>query len=542
MQLPVTSIVFFACALAAALGSASTRAQECAAPAIEHKPITVTYRGVETLAITLTASADGTVRATDSETGATLWTFTAPEAIATRERGLTGLISSPRVLRFDANGDGAVDVGDGDRVWLYFGLRRAGPFYYALDISDPSRSRVLWKRGADSLDGLADAWSPPAIARVRISGAAQNGEHFVIIIGGGYANATSVSAGNRIFMLDAATGQRLWSAGGVSQKETPDLLLEKMIHPVPAGIAVLDVDGDDYADRFYAVDLAGQVFRFDVWNGRARTELVTGGVLADLSAPVGPVPPANGTARFFNKPDVALIVPRAGAPYYNLALGSGDADGTAPPLVPNRFYSIRDPNVFTALTQPAYDLLDPVLATDLIDITADVNALVPRDAKGWRMDLAPPDVLALGEQVLSESITVNKVVLFTTYQPERGPESAPADEGACEETGSSRVYAVRVDTGAAAVDLDSDGEITPSDRSVEMQHAGPPAAVSIEIANPGAGGTVPPPTDAPPDDPDAPQPPSPNEAVQCIVGTRVLKTCVPFSPLQRTYWHRATVE
>jgi type IV pilus assembly protein PilY1 len=401
---------------------------------------------------------------------------------------------------------------------------------------------VLWKRGADSLKGLADAWSPPAIARVRLSGAAQNGEHFVLIIGGGYANATSVSAGNRIFMLDAATGQRLWSAGGVSPDETPDLQLEKMIHPVPAGVAVLDVDGDDYADRFYAVDLAGQVFRFDVWNGRARTELVTGGVLADLSAPASPGLPVNGSARFFNRPDVALIVPRAGAPYYNVALGSGDADGTAPPLVPNRFYSIRDSNAFTALTQPAYDGLDTILATDLIDITADVNARVPRDAKGWRMDLAPPDVLALGEQVLSESITVNKVVLFTTYQPERSPESAPADDGACEQTGSSRVYAVRVDSGAAAVDLDSDGEITPSDRSLEMQHAGPPAAVSIEIATPSAGGTVRPPTDAPPDNPGAPQPPSPNEAVQCIVGTRVLKTCVPFSPLQRTYWHHATVE
>ena len=530
MQFPVTTIAFFACALAAALGSASTRAQECAAPAIENKPVPVTYSGVETLTIALTASADGTVRATDSATGATLWSFMAPEAVAARERGLTGLISPPRLLRFDANGDGALDVGDGDRVWLYFGLRRAGPFYYALDISDPSRSRVLWKRGADSLDGLADAWSPPAIARVRISGAAQNGEHFVLIVGGGYANATPANAGNRIFMLDAATGQPLWSAGGLGPDQTPDLLLEKMIHPVPAGVAVLDVDGDGYADRFYAVDLAGQVFRFDVWNGNARTELVTGGMFADLSAPVGSVPPENGTARFFNKPDLALILPRTGAPYYNLALGSGDADGTAPPLVPNRFYSIRDSKVFTALTQLAYDGLAPILATDLIDITPDVNAPVPRDAKGWRLDLAPPDVLALGEQVLSESITVNKVVLFTTFQP------------SCDETGSSRVYAVRVDTGTAAVDLDSDGEITPSDRSLEISDAGPPAAASIEIADPSAGGTIHPPTAPPPDDPGAPQPPPSNETVQCLVGTRVLKTCVRFSPLRRTYWQRATVE
>ena len=44
------------------------------------------------------------------------------------------------------------------------------------------------------------------MARVSVSGATQNGEQFVIVMGGGFSRDSS-AAGNRLFMLDAITGK-----------------------------------------------------------------------------------------------------------------------------------------------------------------------------------------------------------------------------------------------------------------------------------------------------------------------------------------------
>jgi type IV pilus assembly protein PilY1 len=159
------------------------------------------------------------------------------------------------------------------------GLKRGGACY--VDVTDRT-PRVLWKTGVETMEGLAEAWSTPTIARVRAGGARQNGEHLVIILGGGFAgdSASAGNAGNRLFMLDAATGAVLWHAGDQS---TADLVLSRMTHGVASRVAVLDTDGDGFADRLYASDTGGRVWRFDVWNGRTPTGLITGGVFRPAS-------------------------------------------------------------------------------------------------------------------------------------------------------------------------------------------------------------------------------------------------------------------
>ena len=61
--------------------------------------------------------------------------------------GLDGEIA---VLRRDSGGDGAIDSADGDLAWLYFGQRRGGSHYYALDVSNPEAPRLGWKVGPHS--------------------------------------------------------------------------------------------------------------------------------------------------------------------------------------------------------------------------------------------------------------------------------------------------------------------------------------------------------------------------------------------------------
>ena len=110
----------------------------------------------------------GALRAQDETTGRVLWTFFPPELGQARSSG--DLMTSIEVLRFDANADGVIDTAGGDRVWLYFGLKRGGPWYYALDVTGRA-PRVRWKAGSSQLDGLGEAWSTPTIARVQIAGA-----------------------------------------------------------------------------------------------------------------------------------------------------------------------------------------------------------------------------------------------------------------------------------------------------------------------------------------------------------------------------------
>jgi type IV pilus assembly protein PilY1 len=552
-------------AIAAAIAwSAQVEAQECNGDSQPRAPVSVAYGDSGSAhRVSFTPSDDGTLRAIDADSGETIWTFTVEEAGAAKGAGATsgpdtasdaaaargpgvasvggGLMTDIRVLRFDANRDGTIDLSSGDKVWLYFGARRGGPVYYALDVTDRSGPRVLWKIGPDVLEGAGEAWSTPTIARVRVAGATQNGEHFVLVIGGGYDKSAN-HRGHRIFMVDAATGHLLWFAGGPGGVGTPDRPLRQMNYPVPARVAALDTDADGFADRLYAADLGGQVWRFDIWNGHSRSELITGGVLASLGAdllvPHGAQPPASEDGRrFFNAPDVALMQRRGADPYYNIAIGSGDRASPGAATQRDRFYSIRDRHPFTRLAQSSYEAAKPILDSDLVDITVSLaDSRVPPEASGWKMDLRLNGGWS-GEKVLAESLTVNGIILFTTYQP-----LATASTATCAVGGSSRVYALNVDTGNAALDLNSDERITADDVSMKLTQIGIPGELRIEIPSAKAGPSSSPaesPNDAEDDGPGAHEPP--RSPTRCLVGAEVLSRCVPIGTVIRTFWQRRSI-
>lgn len=545
--------------LMAALGSRAAPGQDCGSAYIQSSPSIVSYAGSASIAVSFVASPDGTVRASDAGTGASLWEFRPPEAqAASAERGISHALITPlRILRFDANGDGAINAGEGDRVWLYFGLRRAGPFYYALDVSEPAQARVLWKRSSDSLPGLAEAWSPPTLARIRVSGASQNGEALVLVAGGGLpaqvssgdggpADEVAEASGDALFIIDAATGELLWRASGTASTAPAQFRSARMTNPFAARVTAVDVDADGFTDRLYAVDLAGQVFRFDIWNGRPAANLVTGGVIADLSVPVGNESATAGRARFFNAPDAALILSRTAQPYYNLALGSGDMSFANATSAQDRFYTVRDRTPFLRMSQSDFDGMIPIVPADLVNLTVDAAARVPPDAKGWRIDL---DALAggYGERVLAESLTAEGVVLFTTFIAKSSsnvpPDAAASTDDGCDLSGTTRVYAVRVETGSAALDLNDDGAVTDADRSISLETPGPPAGLSMRLPAPdgtGNGPSVPIPgiPPAPGHDPG----PTDDQGARCFVGERALSTCVELDALRRTFWYRATVD
>lgn len=512
--------------LVSILGLASAaRAQECPKNAFNPKAVKATYDAQHDLLFK--PGPDGVLHALDAQTNSELWAYTPPDLDTTRRAD--GLMTDVRVLRFDANSNGVIEPGAGDRVWVYVGLRRGGRYYYALDATERTRVQLLWKIGPAELPGVGETWSTPTLARVKVAGVTQNGEHLVVILGGGYDE--TLPSAHRIYIVDAATGHLLWYAGGpggIEIPRPPDLALSAMVDPVSARIAALDTDGDLFADRLYIADLGGRVWRFDIWNGRDREQLVTGGVFANLGATAtGAVLPSDAR-RFFHAPDVALIQHRGAGPYFNLAIGSGDRANPFDALAHDRFYSLRDRNPFMPISQSMYDALTPVTDDNLFDITDGVGtAAVPTSASGWRLDLRLNGGW-FGEKALVEALTVDGIILFTTYQP-------PSDASSCS-AGINRVYALRADNGDPAIDFNDDGIVTTTDAAMHLTQTGIAGEVNLIIpshANPNGtdpGGIPTPPGEERPD-----------VRVQCAVGAEAMHACVTSEGLLRTFWRRDSI-
>ena len=410
-----------------------------------------------------------------------------------------GLDSPIRTLRYDKNGDGKIVAGDGDRVILYFGMRRGGSHYFAVDVTDRNRPELLWRIGAADdnlsagsekyLPGIGQTWSVPTIARVNVkdfSYAGDNPLKWVLVFGGGYnTNHDRIgylvdgdgarvfdTTGNRIYMVDAISGHKIWRAGPSSGDAGAQLKLAAMNNAIPAEVRVVDMSGDGYADRMYASDLGGQLWRFDIRNGSGALDLVTGGRIAALGNGDDPKPVGStNSRRFFTAPDPSLITYQ-GETFVNIAIGSGHREK---PVVDdqthNRAYGIRDFNAFVSLSKEQYEAIeadglvvrdtvndvscDPLSPPDLskrldvlMDVTSCNRAPIPAGSPGWKLDLKAAGAWA-GEKVLSDAVTFQNIVYLTSYEP------GPSVDVCAPPVGVNRLYEVSAATGATKLYWDN---------------------------------------------------------------------------------------
>lgn len=486
-------------------------------------------------AVVFSATNDGYLHAIDADDGTELWAFVPQELLpgleplyhnqntATKSYGLD---EDVQVLKYDVNGDGIVDPDANDRVLLYFSTGRNASVsrYYALDVTRKNAPRFLWSLGPSELPGLGQAWSPPAITRVNVAGKTQNSQKLVLVFGGGYDPAEeagpyidSSSVGNRLFIVDALKGTLLWSAG----KSNADLELARMEHSIPSGVAVMDMDGDGYADRMYVGDMAAQLWRFDIYNGQNAASLVTGGVMASLGARDAATRTAANTRRFYNAPDVAALQTGNAMGFLNIAIGSGYRGHPLNTATHEAFYSIRDKRPLAKLTQAEYDAMTILEEDDLVDVTTDVTPTMPTGANGWRMDLNQPNGVWRGEKSLSASRTFQNTVFFTTYTP-----SPSATSNACTlAVGSNRVYAVSAFDGSPRKQRDGeadpdgsdgggDGSPSPEDRYDELYQGGIAPEVTFLFPE--------------------------KDQVVCLSGVEVLGACRNFNSRIKTYWREFT--
>ncbi len=268
--------------------------------------------------------------------------------------------------------------------------------------------------------------------------------------------------------MDAVSGDVLWYAGP-SADTGADLRHPSLLHSIPGDVRVFDLTGDGFADRMYAADMGGRVWRFDIHNGQTRANLVTGGVFASLGNAHLGTHPNSTTRRFYSAPDVAFLSD-SGRTWLNISVGSGYRGHPLNVETQDRFYSLRDHQPFARLTQAQYDAATVITEADtnLIDITTDITPTIPAGATGWRLDLRTP----VGEKSLSEARTIQSMIQFTTYEPSLD-EDDPVNGACAPNKGINRLYTISAYTGAPV--YDREGGTDPDsadDRESELSQGG----------------------------------------------------------------------
>ncbi len=257
------------------------------------------------------------------------------------------------------------DAADASGNWktiLVGGLGAGGRGYYALDVTDPANPKGLWefKQGAcfNAGSGAAQytdcnlglSFGNPIISKVAWSGYAEG--RWVVFLTSGYNNVNGNADDGKGFLygLDALTGQVLFKIGTGQGSAT---------HPSGLGkisVWVNDTLTNNYTDRVYAVDLHGNVWRFDVNGtygaaGREAQLLVT---VKDAS---------NGTPQpITTKPEIAELGSPP-APFIYVAtgryLGGTDIGSTQKQTV----YAIKDPLTSTTLPDLRDTLVGRTIST-----------------------------------------------------------------------------------------------------------------------------------------------------------------------------------
>lgn len=363
----------------------------------------------------------------------------------------------------DANKDGEIS-GSGEHVYLYFGLRRGGKHFYALDVTDPESPRLKWRidAGSTHFEHLGQSWSKMTLLTLDDNGS----PHKVLVFTGGYDTAedtvnTARSAdteGLGVYIVDAETGAFIASIGPNHSDYTVGAA--NMIYSIPSGVRAIDSDGNHFADRLYFGDMGGQLWRVDIAEG---ADLKTAGAytvtrLADFGGAT-----SSTHRRFYYPPSVARLKRQDDSLALAISIGSGYRAHPLNRTINDRFYTVFD-------TQPAVGAPSgwtTLSETDLYDATANLIGqgsdkkaeLAKLAAKsGWRLSLS-----VTGEKVLAEARSIGGTVYFTTFEPSLS---------SCGASGVNRLYAVSLKDGTPPSDLDGDGDTLLEDRVLTLGQGG----------------------------------------------------------------------
>lgn len=435
------------------------------------KPVVLDY--IDGKSYVMVGSNEGFLHMFDTDDGAEKWAFM-PQTLLKNIRhfydnnqpkthfyGVDGALV-PWML--DKNGDGKIDASEGDKAYLFFGLRRGGNAYYALDITDVTAPTLAWtvNNTTTGFTELGESWSKPALAKMRTQASATDPVILrdVLVFGAGFdasleeidpAVRVADAMGRDVFIVDALSGVKLWSL-----RDDVSGASGLLTHSIPNDIRVLDMDRNGALDRLYFADTGGKVWRVDMDTDVRDADA---GLYDYTDATLTALADLGGTGtdkrKFFYEPDVALMQ-HQGQTVLTIALGSGYRSHPQDAGIEDRFYVLRDEFVYAPVPATFVTLTDADLSEADALASAGKNILTLNE-KGWYYDL--PNT---AEKVLAPAVSFLNKVVFTTFAADGDTEN-PCDAPA----NSARAYVLDLFNGQAVADLDRDGVIDPvKDKSV----------------------------------------------------------------------------
>ncbi len=366
--------------------------------------------------------------------GVELWAFIPPDLLDNL-KGLTDTGADHQFFVDSSPIATDIKIGSTWKTIVVFGLRRGGPYYYALDITDTTSPLWMWSF-TDSK--ITETWSEPSIGKVKMSSSSDTcypGNtpcKFVAFFGGGYDTASNNAHGKAFFAVDLSNGSKLWEyfKDGTSDDR------QYMNFSLTENSTAVDLNNDGFVDHVYIGDTGGQLWKFDV-SATATTSWA--GKRLFTAAPSQANPPLNGefypAQAFYGAPVLAYDT----SMHLWVFLGTGDRNHPNS-AASNRFYGIKDT---TGMGNGA-----ALSESNLFDVTSTNGAA----AGGWFFRLAS------SEKVLDPANVFNMDVLFSSFTP---VTTASCVGGG----GTAQLYSVQMQTGYAAIDFGTGTALSSTDAS-----------------------------------------------------------------------------
>ena len=435
----------------------------------------------------------------------------------------------------DVNNDGKLVAADGDKVYLYFVMRRGGDSIYAIDVSDPGTPKFMWRKqaGDAGYEELGQTWSAATVGRIQANtrpaeSTSGNPDNVVLVLGGGYdpdpedvapclkqsGDATSVvevpvgdgvitfnssgscsvsgstggattlfrTRGRALLVVDALDGHVIWQAGPAPVNATHNVTVADMAYAVPGDVRVVDFTGDGFADSAYFGDTGGQVWRLDLGGTDPAAWVLR--KIASLASSVS-TDVAN-QRKFLFQPEVTIAEDSLGL-YRAVLIGSGDREHPFDGVTVDRFYMLKDRGEADTLgsfggrrswsessSTASNGTGGTALAGGVIREADLYDATTTPGASnsGWLHTMRP------GEKTVSAALVVSGEAVFSTNQP---TVLAGAAVDACASNlGVARIYTIGVADASGESVIRAGGGYVPS-----------PVFAAIQLGSSGGVTTIP---------------------------------------------------
>jgi type IV pilus assembly protein PilY1 len=351
-------------------------------------------------------------------------------------------------------------TGSIEKAWLFFGMRRGGKSYYAIDITNPDSPSFMWKIDANSpgMGELGQTWAKPVIGYIPgwpTGNIDANSAKPVLIIGAGYSPSTKDGAavgaddseGRGVFVLDAQSGSLVHAFGTTTGSTST--MLPGIVDSTPNSVALLDSNSDGLSDRIYATDTGANVWRIDMPSANPRDSSMPW--TAFKFAKLGGSSVATDR-RFFAEAAVAKTkftnivqvtvngtstLSYQNIPYDAVVIGSGNRPHPSDKQRSDMFFTLQDRNVVSKSFNGATGNEVPAALTtsELYNVTSappssESENIAFGEKRGWYYAFA-----SAGEKSLAAATIIRGRVFFTSYVP---GDSSSANQ--CLVSGVGRLY------------------------------------------------------------------------------------------------------